>query len=317
MSKAEGTVRTVAIVGAGTMGRRIAYACAARGVRAKLHDVSGAALAEALPAVHLLLEAHGGRSASADRPAAADRSAPGLAEARSLVEVCDDLEACVRDADWVIETVPEDLDLKRIVLARIGAAAAPGAFIASNTSSLPGSWLAESTGRPARFTNMNFGTPEHLKVEVMGHPDTAPETTAAARRFLRQLGLVPIVARREIQGYPTNRIWRAIKKEALHLIGGGYLSAEEIDRAWMLDWGTPIGPCGLMDAVGLDVIRDIENVYHEASGDPSDRPPEFLERMIDRGELGVKSGKGFYTYPSPAFEREGWVIGPDDYENLR
>lgn len=300
MSKAEGTVRTVAIVGAGTMGRRIAYACSARGVRAKLHDVSGAALAEALPAVHLLLEIH------------AERSGPALAGASSLVEAYDELEACVRDADWVIETVPEDLDLKRVVLARIGAAAAPGAFIASNTSSLPGSWLAESTGRPARFTSMNFGTPEHLKVEVMGHPDTDPETTEAARRFLHQLGLVPIVARREIQGYPTNRIWRAIKKEALHLVAGGYLSAEEIDRAWMLDWGTPIGPCGLMDAVGLDVVRDIENVYHEASGDPSDRPPEFLERMIERGELGVKSGKGFYSYPSPAFERETWLTNPDD-----
>lgn len=312
MSKAEGTVRTAAIVGAGTMGRRIAYACAARGVGARLHDVSGEALAEALPAVHLLLEAHEGRSVAADRRAAADRSAPGLAEARSLVEACDDLEACVRHADWVIETVPEDLELKRTVLARIGAAAPAHAFIASNTSSLPGSWLAESTGRPARFTNMNFGTPEHLKVEVMGHPGTAPETTEAARRFLRQLGLVPIVARREIQGYPTNRIWRAIKKEVLHLIDGGYLSAEEIDRAWMLDWGTPIGPCGLMDMVGLDVVRDIENVYHEASGDPSDRPPEFLERMVERGELGVKSGKGFYSYPSPAFERETWLTNPDD-----
>ena len=300
MSEAEGVVRTVAIVGAGTMGRRIAYACAARGVRAKLHDVSGAALAEAPPAVHLLLETRG------------EGCGGTLAEARSLVETCDDLQACVRDADWVIETVPEDLELKRVVLARIGAAAPATTLIASNTSSLPGSWLAESTGRPARFTNMNFGTPEHLKVEVMGHPGTALETTVAATRFLRQLGLVPIVARREIQGYPTNRIWRAIKKEALHLIAGGYLSAEEIDRAWMLDWGTRIGPCGLMDAVGLDVIRDIEHVYHEASGDPADRPPEFLARMIERGDLGVKSGKGFYTYPSPAFEREGWLIGPDD-----
>ena len=229
-----------------------------------------------------------------------------------LVEACRDLEDCVREADWVIETVPEDLELKRVVLARIGAAAPAEAFIASNTSSLPGSRLAESTGRPGRFTNMNFGTPEDLKVEVMGHPGTDPGTTEAAKRFLRRLGLVPIVARREIQGYPTNRIWRAVKKESLHLIAGGYLNAEEIDRAWMLDWGTPLGPCGLMDIVGLDVVRDIENVYYEASGDPSDRPPGFLDRMIERGELGVKSGKGFYTYPSPAFEREGWLTASDD-----
>ncbi len=300
MSGTERVAEIVAIVGAGTMGRRIAYGCAVRGVRARLHDVSGDALAGAVRDVRALLEADG------------EAGGPGAGEVGVLVEPCGDLEECVREADWVIETVPEDLELKRVVLGRIGAAAPAHAFIASNTSSLPGSWLAESTGRPGRFTNMNFGTPEDLKVEVMGHPGTDPGTTDAAKRFLRRLGLVPIVARREIQGYPTNRIWRAVKKESLHLIAGGYLSAEEIDRAWMLDWGTPMGPCGLMDVVGLDVVRDIENVYYEASGDPSDRPPDFLDRMIERGELGVKSGKGFYTYPSPAFERDGWLTASDD-----
>lgn len=300
MSGTERVARIVAIVGAGTMGRRIAYGCAVRGVRARLYDVAEAALAGAIEDVRALLEAE----PEADRPA--------VDEACALVEGCRDLEHCVRKADWVIETVPEDLELKRVVLGQIGAAAPADAFIASNTSSLPGSWLAESTGRPGRFTNMNFGTPEDLKVEVMGHPGTDPATTDAAKRFLRRLGLVPIVARREIQGYPTNRIWRAVKKESLHLIAGGYLSAEEIDRAWMLDWGTPIGPCGLMDVVGLDVVRDIENVYYKASGDPSDKPPDFLDRMVECGELGVKSGKGFYTYPSPAFEREGWLTDSDD-----
>ncbi len=300
MSGTERVARIVAIIGAGTMGRRIAYGCAVRGVRARLHDVSEAALAGAMEDVRALLEAADGGDG------------PGAPGGVALVEVCRDLEECVREADWVIETVPEDLALKRAVLGQVGAATPPDAFIASNTSSLPGSWLAESTGRPGRFTNMNFGPPDDLKVEVMGHSGTDPATTDAAKRFLRGLGLVPIVARREIQGYPTNRIWRAVKKESLHLIAGGYLTAEEIDRAWMLDWGTPIGPCGLMDVVGLDVVRAIENVYYEVSGDPSDRPPDFLDRMVERGELGVKSGKGFYTYPSPAFEREGWLTASDD-----
>ena len=300
MSGTERVAGIVAIIGAGTMGRRIAYGCAVRGVRARLHDVSEEALAGAIEDVRALLEA------------ADEGDGHGAGATHGVVEACRDLEDCVREADWVIETVHEDLELKRVVLGRIGAAAPPEAFIASNTSSLPGSWMAESTGRPGRFTNMNFGPPEDLKVEVMGHPGTDPATIDEAKRFLRRLGLVPIVARREIQGYPTNRIWRAIKKESLHLVAGGYLSAEEIDRAWMLDWGTPIGPCGLMDVVGLDVVRDIENVYYEASGDPSDRPPGFLDRMVERGELGVKSGKGFYTYPSPAFERDGWLTASDD-----
>jgi 3-hydroxybutyryl-CoA dehydrogenase len=120
---------------------------------------------------------------------------------------------------------------------------------------------------------------------------------------------VPIVVNGEIVGYATNRIWRAIKKEVLFLIDRGYLTAEEIDRAWMLDWGTPIGPCGLMDKVGLDVVRDIELIYQRASGDPSDLPPRLLLDMIEDGRLGVKSGAGFYTYPDPAFRRPGWLEG--------
>jgi len=185
MTDTESVVRLVAIVGAGTMGRRIAYGCVALGVGVKLHDISEEALDEAETAVWKHLE--GGVRGY------------GLTseEALSLVETCPDLERCVRYADWVIEAVPENLELKREVLADIGAAAPPRAFVASNTSSLPGSWLAESTGRPDRFINMNFGTHEDLKVEVMGHPGTAPATTRAAKRFLRQLGLVPIVARRD------------------------------------------------------------------------------------------------------------------------
>ncbi len=288
-------VRVVSIIGAGTMGRRIAYGCVVRGVRSQLFDVSEAAVQEAMEAVGKLVE-------EVPVTPAAD---PDVA--MSLLHACSDLEASVTGADWVIETVPENLELKRTVLADIGAAAPRGALITSNTSSIPGSWLADSTGRPGRFVNMNWGTPEHLKVEVMGHDATAPETIAAAERFLRQIGLVPIVARREIQGYPTNRIWRAIKKESLYLIAGGYLTPEDIDRAWMLDWHTDVGPCGLMDIVGLDVIRDIETVYYEASGDASDKPPQFLDEMVTRGERGVKSGKGFYDYPSPAYQAEGWL----------
>ena len=219
MSGTESVAGTVAIIGAGTMGRRIAYGCAARGVRARLYDVSEEALAGAIEDVRALLE-------TAD-----EGDGHGAGATQGLVEACRDIGDCVREADWVIETVHEDLELKRVVLGQIGAAAPADAFIASNTSSLPGSWMAESTGRPERFTNMNFGPPEDLKVEVMGHPGTDPATIDAAKRFLRGLGLVPIVARREIQGYPTNRIWRAIKKESLHLIAGGYLRAEEIDRA--------------------------------------------------------------------------------------
>ena len=294
------TVRTVGIVGAGTMGRRIAYACVACGVRAQVYDVSGTALNDAVTTVRQYL-------AEISQPTTID-----LDQAITLLSPCKDILTCAANADWLIETVPEDLELKRQVLQSISTAVGPDTFIASNTSSLPGSWLANSLDRPERFINMNFGTPSHPKVEVMGHSGTSPETIDAATCLLRQLNLIPIVALREIQGYPTNRIWRAIKKESLHLIADGYMTADNIDRAWMLDWHVSVGPCGIMDQVGLDVVRDIENVYYATSGDPSDKPPRFLEEMVERGELGVKSGKGFYEYPSPVFEQEGWLTATDE-----
>ncbi len=302
MSDSRDPVRTVGIVGAGTMGRRIAYACVVRGVRARLYDVAPHALGDAVRAVGKLVRAH--RSSD-------DTEAPSPRGALTLVEPSEDLKGCVADAEWVIETVSEDLDLKRRVLEQIGRAAGPDTYLATNSSSIPGSWLAESTGRAARFINMNFGTPEHVKVEVMGHPGTSVGTTAAAKRFLRQLGLVPIVARREIQGYPTNRIWRAVKKEVLRLLDGGYSTPEAIDRGWMLDWHTSIGPCGLMDLIGLDVVRDIEMIYYRATGDPSDEPPQLLHDMIAAGKLGAKSGQGFYAHPNPAYERPGWLTEDD------
>lgn len=135
-------------------------------------------------------------------------------------------------------------------------------------------------------------------------------------RFLRRLGLVPIRLAGEIMGYGINRIWRAVKKESLHLVAGGFLTPDQIDRRWMLEWGTPMGPCGFMDLVGLDVVRDIEMMYFQASGREDDCPPAFLDRMIEEGRLGRKSGEGFYTYPEPAFERPGWLTeddGPDTH----
>jgi 3-hydroxybutyryl-CoA dehydrogenase len=103
-----------------------------------------------------------------------------------------------------------------------------------------------------------------------------------------------------------------VKKEVLRQLAAGTATAEDLDRSWMLDWDVPIGPCGLMDSIGLDVVRDIEQSYADASGDPADRPPAFLDAMIADGRLGVKSGAGFYEYPDPAFRRAGFLDNPDE-----
>lgn len=295
-------IQRVGIVGAGTMGRRIAFGCIIKGIPAHLYDVEASVLQDAQAAVHALL----------DEWSAADRlSSPMRDTAASRLSTHTSLAACAGGAELMIEAVPEDVDLKREVFARIDRVADPEALLVTNASSIPGSWLADATDRPEKVANVNFGPPEDRKVEVMGHPDTAPATMQTVTAFIRSLDLVPIRVQREIMGYAINRIWRAIKKETLFLLDGGYATPEDIDRGWMLEWDAPIGPCGLMDKVGLDVVRDIEMMYYRESGDPSDRPPQLLHDMIDDGTLGEKSGEGFYSYPDPAYERDGFVEGDE------
>lgn len=158
--------------------------------------------------------------------------------------------------------------------------------------------------RPEKFFNANFSPPV---VEVMGHAGTSEETLVTMESFLSSIGIVPLRIQKEIMRYALNRTWRAIKREALHLLAGGYIHFEDFDRGWILDFGTKKGPFGMMDAIGLDVVRDIELQYYKVSGDELDRPPDFLEMMITNGRLGVKSGCGFYSYPGPVYEQPGWL----------
>jgi 3-hydroxybutyryl-CoA dehydrogenase len=281
------------------MGQRIAFSCILGGHATKIFDSSPGVTERAVEAVRVLI---GEWIATGRLPSAA-------ASRMELLSVAGSLQDCVGGVDLVIETVPENVELKKQVFAEIDRYLGPNTLLSTNTSSIPGSWLAPVTRCPERVFNANWGTLKDLKVEVMGHAKTAPETLNTAVEFLRVLGLVPIVDKGESVGYATNRVWRAVKKEVLKVLDSGMLTAEEVDRAWMLDWGTPIGPCGLMDKVGLDVVRDIEMIYYEASGDPSDPPPPILQRMIAEGKLGMKTGQGFYTYPNPAYQREGFLKG--------
>jgi 3-hydroxybutyryl-CoA dehydrogenase len=161
---------------------------------------------------------------------------------------------------------------------------------------------------------MHFYAPvwRRTMVELMRGRATSDETIECAHQFARSIGMTPLLVRKESTGFIFNRVWRAIKKECLHLVNDGVASHEDVDRAWMIFTGTSMGPFGNMDMIGLDVIRDIEMVYYTESGDASDAPPELLLEKIARGELGAKTGKGFYTYPDPAFQDPRWLSGSDD-----
>ena len=284
--------RRIAIVGAGVMGTKVAWACARAGIPTTLFDSE-----PGKPAASRSLALTW--SEGAER----ERVARHLAVTETLAQALD-------GAQLAFENVPEDLELKRQVLGEVGRLLAPAAMMGSNASSLTCSPLAAASERPARFFNMNFSDPRTDRlVEIMLAPESDPRAADFAAAWARAIGMVPLRCGKEQMGYSFNRLWRAIKKEVLRQIEEGYATPEQIDRAWMLIFGMPIGPCGIMDQISLPSVAKVEHQYALASGDPGDEAPPFLHRMIAAGRTGERAGRGFYDYPEPAFQRKGWLEG--------
>lgn len=293
MSQTE--IKRVAVVGAGNQGPKIAYRCTISGFETTLYDK----FPQALEAGKERLYSYLNQELTADK----------ASEASAKLIVTTSLAKCVAKAELIIEAVPENVELKRQVWVEIDRLASQEALICTNSSSLPCSRLAVATNRPAKVFNINFSDPVHDNlVEVMKGATTDDETLIAGVNFVRSLKMVPIVTYKEIMGFSFNRVWRAIKREVLHLVDRGYSDYQDIDRAWMLEFGTPYGPFGLMDTIGLDVVRDIEQQYYEDSQEEKDKPPKMLEDMIAEGYLGVKSHRGFYNYPNPAYKEYDWLL---------
>jgi 3-hydroxybutyryl-CoA dehydrogenase len=280
--------RPVAIIGTGVMGTLVAWACVNSGLETRLYDVSAEQCALACRQVEHWM------------------GAPS-----SLLVPVDSIADAVAGAQLAFENVPEKLDLKAQVLAEIDRCSAYETFVGSNTSSLQCAPLAAVSGRADRFFNMNFCNPRTSRlVEVMGCAETLAETLDFAKAWASHLGLVAIHVRKDQMGYSHNRLWRAIKKEALRQIDQGIATPEDIDRGWMLAFGVDIGPCGIMDAVGLATILSVEESYYRELGDETDRPPEVLKQLVKEGKLGVQAGVGFYRYPDPAFRHASFLDPP-------
>ena len=201
------------------------------------------------------------------------------------------------DADLIIEAVPEKLELKKEVFSQIDKAAPPHAIIATNSSSIPVSRIEDAVERKEKVLNIHFYMPNTTPmVDIMRGSKTSDDTFKKGKNWIESLELTPLEVKKECLGFVFNRIWRAIKKECLKIWAGGYADIETVENAWKIFTGMGIGPFKLMDAVGLDVVYDIEMSYYNESGDPNDKPPQALKDMVDRGELGIKSGKGFFKY---------------------
>ncbi|MHA1764365.1 MAG: 3-hydroxyacyl-CoA dehydrogenase family protein [Promethearchaeota archaeon] len=203
----------------------------------------------------------------------------------------------VKDADFIIEAVPEQLELKKKIFAEIDKAAPSHAIIATNSSSIPVSKIEDAVERKDKVINIHFYNLTTIPMaDLMRGPQTSDETFEISKKWVESMGITPIIVKKECYGFVFNRIWRAVKKECLEIWAGGYADIEEVDKAWKIFTGMGLGPFQLMDAVGLDVIYDVEMSYYKHSGDPKDKPPDALKEKVERGELGLKTKKGFYTY---------------------
>ena len=291
-----GTINSVSIVGAGFMGNQIALQCAAYGKTVWMHDVREEAIQ---------------KSRSVDFPGFLDRMIEGgYTDAGQRQAILDrvgrttDLKRAVTDAQLVIEAIQEDVDVKRETFRQLDEFCPTHAILATNSSSIRSSRIDPATSRADRVLNTHFVHPiwKHPFVELMRGSSTSDETLQAVRAFMVSVNVIPVLVRKESTGFIFNRMWRAVKKEALRVVDQGIGTVEDVDRTWMIQMETPMGPLGLMDTIGLDVVRDIEMVYYEESGDPSDKPPQVLLDKIARGHLGVKTGQGFYTHPNPSWQ---------------
>lgn len=277
----------VAVIGAGTMGSGIAQACALASHEVRLIDLDGGALERGQAAIRTSLErmARKGTVRPEDVEGALAKVSPG-AELSGL-----------EDAEVVIEAVYEAVDVKRKVWNALGEATSPGALLATNTSSLSVTEIAEFSGRPGRFCGMHFFNPVAMMplVEVVRAMRTPDDVIVQATAFVEGLGKTPIVCA-DKPGFIVNRLLVPYINDAVHALAEGVASAEDIDLAMKLGANMPIGPLALADLVGLDVGLAAGQAMFEEFGDPKFRPSPLIRQMVRAGKLGRKSGEGFFRY---------------------
>lgn len=278
----------VLVVGAGLMGAGIAQVAAFAGHDVTLHDVSDAALARGRRQIEDSLgrfEARG-RISPEDRAATVQR-----------IVTTTDLDAAA-EAELVVEAVFEEIEVKREVFRRLDKLAPEGAVLATNTSAIPITAIAAATARPEWVVGMHFFSPVPMMAlcELVRGRRTADETLARAKAFAEACGKTTVVVERDIAGFVTTRIIAAVAMEAARLLEQGVISAEDLDTACRLGFGWAMGPLATFDLTGVDVLYQAAMNIYRGTRDPKFLPPESVARMVEAGDLGRKSGRGFYLY---------------------
>jgi len=278
----------LAVIGAGLMGSGIAQVAAQAGWQVTMRDVDDAAVERGLGAVRDSL----GRFAAKGRIAEGDVDAT-----LGRITGTTDLDAAA-DADVVVEAVFERLEVKHEVFRALDKICKPGAVLGSNTSAIPITQIAAVTSRPESVVGIHFFSPVPMMklVELVRGLKTSDAALGVARGFAEDCGKICVTVNRDVAGFVTTRLLTALVVEAVKLVEAGVISAEELDTACKLGFGHAMGPLATADLTGVDILlHAAQNIYRD-TGDPKFFPPELMQRMVTAGDLGRKSGRGFYEH---------------------
>ena len=283
-------IRTVVVLGAGTMGSQIAAVCALAGYGTSLVDISQ----DQLDRARTQLEQRLSRDVEKDR-----RTREDVDAAWDRLTLTTDRDAAAATADLVIEAAVEDLSVKRTIFSELDAVCPDHTLLVTNSSNIVSSRVADATARPDRVCNLHFFNPALVMacVEVVPHSGTAPETVDRMVSFVESLGKTPVRLKQEIPGFVANRLLGALRREALELYEAGIADFQDIDVAARTALGHPMGPFELMDLVGIDVVHLIRLAEYEQTGDPASLPAESIKAKYEAGDFGRKTGRGWYDYP--------------------
>ena len=280
-------IQKIGVIGAGQMGNGIAQVAACAGYDVVMVDIKDEYVEKGLGTIQISL----GKLVSKERMTREDADA-----ALSRIETGTDRQACA-DCDLVVEAVPEILELKTSIFSELDSICKAETILASNTSSISISTIAESTGRPEKVIGMHFMNPVPIMklVEVINGNETSAETNQAVNEAAEKMGKIALSCN-DAPGFVSNRILCPMLNEAILTLQEGVAEPEAIDGIMKLGMNHPIGPLALSDLIGLDTVLHIMNVLHEGLGDDKYAPAPLLVSMVEEGKLGRKTGQGFYTY---------------------
>jgi 3-hydroxybutyryl-CoA dehydrogenase len=283
------SIKNICVIGAGNMGHQISTLCALRGYATTCTDINAEVLSKADAFVDQYLAGRVKKEKLTENQAR---------QARESIHFTASMADAVRDADYVIEAAVEVLEVKRKLFAEVDRLAPAHAILATNSSAIVSSRIADVTRRPDRVINLHFFNPALVMklVEVVQGPHVSDETTTVSMALCRSLGKKPVHVKKEVDGFLLNRIFLQIYKEALWMLEMGVASAEDIDAACVYGAGHPMGPFALMDLTGIDLYHTMCMEKFRETGDAAELPPpQVVERFVE-GAYGQKSGKGWYDY---------------------